>query len=342
MGERSGLSGDLATTAMGIMPHESVDAALDAALRLDIPFWPQLPRVSFHEDMYVQAMDHFPGVVIDEEARRIHVDTDRFMDELPAYLEQEASDELFRLSPEFSLVYRRFLSLDLASYRAIRGQMISPVSLCLKITDEKGKPLAYIDEMRGLAFSFLRRKVEVQARELAEKNPRAFVWLDDPGLQFVFSAMSGYGDAAAKADLSEFYGGLEGVRGIHLCGNPDWDFLFSLPVEVVSFNAYGFGDTVVTYERVKRFIEEGKIVSWGIVPTLFEEFTAEDVNSIAGRLKAMWRVLEEKGMDRRTIAKASLIAPATCNLLNLDRTATVDNAFRLLREVSRAMQEHYV
>ena len=113
-------------------------------------------------------------------------------------------------------------------------------------------------------------------------------------------------------------------------------------MEVISFNAYAFGDVVVTYDRVKRFIEAGNIVSWGIVPTLFEEFTTEDVATITRRLKSMWRVLEEKGVSREVIARGSLIAPATCNLLNLDRTATVDNAFRLLREVSRDLQEHYV
>ena len=67
-----------------------------------------------------------PGIVIDEKNRRLYVDSTRFMDDLPGYLENEASPDLFRLSPEFSQVYRRFLSLDLSSYKAIRGQMISP------------------------------------------------------------------------------------------------------------------------------------------------------------------------------------------------------------------------
>jgi hypothetical protein len=53
----------------------------------------------------------------------------------------------------------------------------------------------------------------------------------------------------------------------------------------------------------------------------------------------MWRTLEQKGVPRETIVRNSLIAPATCNLLNIDKTATVENAFRLLREVSRHMQK---
>jgi hypothetical protein len=332
---------DLATTAMGIMPHESVSVAIETALRLDVPFWPQLPRVSYHEDMYVQAMEHFPGVVIDETARRIHVDTARFMDELPVYLERETSNDLFRLSPDFSMVYDRFLSLDLTHYKSVRGQMISPVSLTLKITDENEKPLAYDDELRSLAFSFIQKKVNVQRAELAERNERAFVWVDDPGLQFLFSALSGYDATRARDELTMFFDGINGPRGLHLCGNPDWDFLFSLPLEIISFNAYAYGDVVVTYDRVKRFIEAGNIISWGIVPTLFEEFTQEDVKSIAARLFAMWKVLEEKGVPRTVIAANSILAPATCNLLNPDKTTTVDMAFALLKEVSDYVRGAY-
>jgi hypothetical protein len=53
------------TTAMGIMPHRDVERALKLVLSLDIPFWPQLPHVSFYEDMYVQFSQHFPGITVD-------------------------------------------------------------------------------------------------------------------------------------------------------------------------------------------------------------------------------------------------------------------------------------
>jgi hypothetical protein len=49
------IPGNLLTTAMAVMPHTDVQRALDAALSLDIPFWPQLPNYSYYEDMYVQA-----------------------------------------------------------------------------------------------------------------------------------------------------------------------------------------------------------------------------------------------------------------------------------------------
>jgi hypothetical protein len=340
--KRLGFTGGLATTAMGIMPHENVDRALDLALSMDIPFWPQLPKLSYYEDMYVQAMEHFPGVVINETSQRIYVDTEKFMDGIPAYLEDEADPELFTLSPQFSLIYRKFLNLDLSGYRSVRGQLISPVSLSLKIGDENGKPIAYNDEMRSLAFSFIQKKVNLQAEELRQTNERAFVWVDDPGLEFIFNALCGYDNVKAKSELTVFFEGIEGPRGIHLCGRPDWDFLFSLPVEIVSFNAFAFGETVATYDTVRRFLENGNIISWGIVPTYYDEFSKEDITSLANRLASIWSLLEAKGIDRSVIARNSVLAPATCNLLNVDRTVTVDNAFMLLKELSIHLKERYL
>jgi hypothetical protein len=70
------------------------------------------------------------------------------------------------------------------------------------------------------------------------------------------------------------------------------------------------------------------------VPTLTEEFTGESAGTIAGRMAGMWHILEGKGVRREVIVRNSLIAPATCNLLNVDKNETVDRAFGTLREVS--------
>ena len=63
--------GNLMTTGMGILPHRDVAEALAVAMSVDIPFWPQVPRLAFCEDMYVQASENFPGIVLEPENRRI-------------------------------------------------------------------------------------------------------------------------------------------------------------------------------------------------------------------------------------------------------------------------------
>ena len=39
------------------MPHKDIARAIELALSLDIPYWPQLPNVSFYEDMYAQTSE---------------------------------------------------------------------------------------------------------------------------------------------------------------------------------------------------------------------------------------------------------------------------------------------
>ncbi len=80
-----GFDARCSTTAMGIMPHMDVEKALELALKLDIPFWPQLPKVSIYEDMYVQASQNFPGIAIDFDKGRLGFDTARFARELDEY-----------------------------------------------------------------------------------------------------------------------------------------------------------------------------------------------------------------------------------------------------------------
>ena len=330
---------DLATTAMGILPHENVEDALELAFSLDVPFWPQLPRVSFFEDMYVQALEKFPGVVFDERHNRSYVETSRFYDELDDFFGHENDLPWFALSDRYSLVYRHFLEHDLFRYPAVHGQVISPVSLALKIVDENDRPIVYNDDIRTIVFSFIQKKVNAQYRELAGKNERSFVWIDDPGLEFIFNAMSGYDHVKAKDEMFGFYEGVEGPRGLHLCGNPDWDFLLSLNIDIISLNAYAFGDIFVNYDRLKDFIGEGGTVSWGIVPTGAEEFFGEDVRSLAARLEEMWKTLSKKGVSINEIVQKSMLAPAACNLMNADKTQTVERSFRLLRDLSHYMKE---
>ena len=160
------IPGNLLTTAMAVMPHKDAAAALEAALSLDIPFWPQLPRLSYYEDMYVQASEHFPGIVLD-------------MDN------------------------------------------------------------------QTLAFS------------------------------------------------------------------------------------------------IKKFLDNGGVIVWGIVPTNFEPFEAQNHDTLISQQENIWTALDKKGIDRHYLLSKSLISPATCCLVNPDGEKTVEKAFRVVSRVSQTLREKF-
>jgi hypothetical protein len=329
------------TTAMGILPHTEIERALGVALSLDIPFWPQLPKVSYFEDMYVQALENFPGVKIDIVNQRILFNLSHFYEELPSYFQRADDPQTFRLTKEFSVVYHRFLEKDLSHYSAIRGQMISPISLGLKIVDENQKPIIYHDEVREVLFDFIQKKVNQQYKELREKNANAFVWVDDPGLGLIFSALSGYNEAQARTDLDRFLEGLEGPKGLHLCAKPDWDFLLKSKLDILSFDSFNCGAVIIHYPSLRDFLNRGGMISWGIVPTYTDLLERETIDSLIKLLETFWEDLYKNGVDQERLLRQSLLAPATCNLMNPDREKTVEEAFEMLQELSRKIREKY-
>src|SRR4030042_996141 len=256
------------TTAMGIMPHRDVEKALELVLSLDIPFWPQLPNVSLYEDMYIQTSENFPGIAIDFERGRLIFNTSRFEEELNDYFTKMEHPETYALTEEYSRVFKRFLSADLQDYKAIRGQITGPVSFGFKVLDENFKPIIYNEEEKTILLDFIQQKGNVHYQELTTKNQNAFVWVDEPGLGYVFSGLSGYNDQQAKEDYANFVQGIEGPKGLHLCADVHLPYLLELGIEILSFDAFQIGFMPKQYAwSVAEFIKKGGLISWGIVPT---------------------------------------------------------------------------
>ncbi|MFH1349616.1 MAG: hypothetical protein ABII26_01645 [Pseudomonadota bacterium] len=336
------IPGNLLTTAMAVMPHRDVARAIELALSLDIPFWPQLPLFSYYEDMYVQASEHFPGMLLDMEKRTLRFSMDKFVSEVEEAMAHFDEPEYFDISKTYSVVYHRFLELDLYDRSAIRGQLEGPISFGFNVKDQDDKPILFNDTVRPFMLEFMAKRINVQLNRLKERNPNAFMYVDEPGLQFLFSAMAGYGDQAAKVDLETFFSMIERPRGIHLCGNPDWDFLLGLDLDILSLDVYTNGEVFASYVgSIRRFLERGGVIVWGIVPTNFEPFEKENTESLETRLKETWRVLGKRGIDLDFLMSRSLLSPATCCLVNPDGEKTVEKAFKVIKRLSEKFREEY-
>jgi hypothetical protein len=336
------IPGNLLTTAMAVMPHTDVDRALALSLSLDIPFWPQLPRLSYYEDMYVQASEHFPGMVLDLEKRTLRFSMEKFLGEFEKTLERLADPRYLDISETYSAVYHRFVKLDLTDRPAIRGQLEGPISFGMNVVDQEGRPILYDDFVRPFMLEVMARRVNVQLHRLQAQNANAFMYIDEPGLQFLFSALSGYSDQAAKGDLEKFFSLIERPRGVHLCGNPDWDFLLDLDLDILSLDVYTNGEIFSSYARsIGKFLDRGGVLCWGIVPTHFEMFGREDSESLERRLAGLWENLGRKGIDLDLLVAKSLLSPATCCLINPDGEKTVEKAFAGIRELSGRLREKY-
>jgi hypothetical protein len=352
------------TTAMSILPHQDIEQALKLILNLDIPFWPQLPNVSIFEDMYVQASYDFPGIIISPEDGKITFSRAKFEVEIDAYSGKMADPNGFILGEDYGEVYRRFLSENLNEYHAIHGQVTGPVNLGFRINDEEGKPIIYDDNIRGLLFDFIHRKFNAQYRQLKEKNENAFIWLDEPGLIWVFSGLAGYNDIHAKRDYSDFLTGLEGIRAMHMCTNINLTYLLGLGIDLLSFDAYQLEVMPRGYaESIAAFICNGGVISWGIVPTEPLLLAKETPESLQYRLLDYWEVVAKNtSLPTGQIAAQALLAPAKCCVKSLEFTSageksedceielapglsaeeeSVEKAYGYLREISATLRKKF-
>jgi len=359
-----GLDAGCRTTAMGIMPHTDINKALELVLGLDIPFWPQLPNVSFYEDMYVQVSQNFPGIVVDADRESISLDTAKFEEELTSYSQKMVEPETFALSLDYSVVYHRFLEKELKSRHAIRGQLTGPVSFGFKVMDENNKPIIYNEGIRTILFDFIQRKANIQYRKLSQKNRNAFVWLDEPGLGWVFSGLSGYNDIQTREDYRHFLQGLEGPKALHLCANVNLPYLLELGIELLSFDAYQMEIMPKGYaSAVSDFLRGGGIICWGIVPTDSTNLGEETPKTLAKRLTGYWEVVSQNtALTPKQVAQQALVAPARCCLKNLCQVGAADElvsqradkeqmssieerlvekAFAFLQELSQILRDKY-
>ena len=192
------IPGNLLTTAMAVMPQTDVNQALELALTLDVPFWPQLPNYSYYEDMYVQAAEHFPGILLDMDNKTLRFSMAKFIEEFEETMSHFDDPSYFDISPQYSVVYHEFLKKDLINRPAIRGQLEGPISFGFNILDQDDRPILFDENVRPFMLEFMAKRINVQLARLKKRNQNAFMFIDEPGLQFIFSAMSGYGEQIGK------------------------------------------------------------------------------------------------------------------------------------------------
>lgn len=345
---------------MGIMPHTDIEAALDLSLSLDIPFWPQLPKINFYQDMYAQASQNFPGIRVDYKRRKLTFNTNHFQHELWDYTHKMTQTETFALTGTHSTVYNNFIQKDLRQFAAIKGQILGPISLGYYILDEERKPIIYNNEVRILLNDFIQKKINYQYRQLVKKNSNAFIWIDEPGLNYVFNGLFAYNDQHAKQDYLHLLAGLEGPKAIHLCININLPYLLQLGIEVLSFDAYHIELIPQEYAKgIAEYIHQGGIISWGIVPTEITELTHETPSTLLQQILNYWQLVSSySGISQLKIAENSLIAPARCCVKNLatsitrnlkinnqkptgNEETTVHQAFNYLKEISVLLKDRF-
>ncbi|MFC1667558.1 methionine synthase [Candidatus Omnitrophota bacterium] len=333
------------TTGIGSLPY--LDAAKSvkvACSRFDIPFWPQLPKTGFKENMYVQFAQGLPLLVIDEKMRKIYVDTSKDLSEaLGSLYEIYLSEDYDALGLTKDFAEGLYAFLDIVKESDIdyvKGHVTGPISFGLSIVDEKGKSIIYNDALKEAMVKLLEIKAAWQIDKLKKLSKKIIIFLDEPYLTSFGSSFVSIEKEDVKLMLNAVIDKIHSkgaLSGIHCCGNTDWSLLAETGVDIINFDAYSYAEGLSLYPKeIAEFLKKGRMLAWGIVPTS-ESVLKESGETLFNRLSSEIGNLEKKGIPRDLVASHSLITPS-CGIGTLSQDLAEDILTKLAQVAQLAKQ----
>ncbi len=354
------LTNVLKTTLIGSMPHKEPKIAVEKIFEcVSIPCWPQLPKISFKEQMCPQYSENFPGIKIDEENQKISLDDEEFYKNIEKFYQNyiDKNYDFFKISEDFAIGFYEFLkylSGVYNQYDAFKLQTTGPITFGFSVKDSNSRAIFYDKQYQEVIIKHLVMKSIWQIKSLlsylkSDKNLQIILFYDEPYLAVYGSAFT----AVSKQDLidclnntisetkllfSQISNDLIDFKvGVHCCANTDWSILTEVEkLDIISFDTYEYFENFSLYHfEIKNFLKNGGILAWGIIPNN-EKIYSNPEWKILEKLNYGINVLINKGIEKDLLMNGLILTPQ-CGLGN----TTEDIAFEVLRVCSNLKKIPY-
>jgi hypothetical protein len=320
-------------TGIGSMPYTGPEAAVSLVIKYlpSIPHWPQLPRRT-HLEFYLW---QFLQLLQDLELLKVTGDTHAyFTSDEPEWPQRQARfydyylaaaggdpDALqqFAFPMEAAAGYYHFMD-ELADHGTgeaqwLKGQVVGLLTIGFQITDPDNRPAYYDPGLRDILLKQLSLQAAWQVQQYSKFGLPSLIFMDDP----VIDSCGRYDRIGVDRqqvmnELSEFAAFVRqwgGLAGVHSCADLDWSLLLDADIDIVSFDAYQFGQSFALFpDLINTFMKRGGVVAWGLVPTMGDSLAGEDAESLVTRNKSLFKFLKDKGVNPALLRTQSLITPA--------------------------------
>ncbi|WP_455392577.1 hypothetical protein [[Eubacterium] cellulosolvens] len=343
--------GNCKALGIGSLPHTNAADAWDDVLNYfsKIPFWPQLPKRRYYENMYLQFSEHIPGRQIDLENQSFFID--RTQDLQPAmerFYQQYLSEDIDQLGISREYIEGLYYALDLLDnnddffydIEFIKGQVTGPVSFGLQVVDQDKKPIFYDEMLHDILLKNLERKTRWQQEVLAKINQNMIISVDEPYLSSIGSGVLILNRDQVIEDIEKIFKVLTCLKATHCCGNTDWSLLLETSADILLFDAYNYTTHLALFASdLDSFLNRGGCLGWGIVPSTVNELEKTGVEELIKRLEDGIQLLVKKGLDQKSILRQSYVTPS-CGLGNIS-IAHAKYAMQLTKTISEHMRAKY-
>jgi hypothetical protein len=339
----SWFSGAGAVSGVGSLPFLAVAPAIDFIARRcpEVPFWPQLRRMSPREAMIPQTfgphMRHL-SALRDEHGFGLTADrARRFLDSLER---AEAGFDPAHAAGFFAFVEACGRGV-FAGARALKGQVMGPVTTASSLVVDG---TSFLDHpgYRAAIADYIVRLARWQVDALQRCAGSVILVLDEAYLGVAIRS----NPARREAVVDVLKSVVLRVRrpgvlvGLHCCDEIPLPVLNEIGVDLYSFDAHQGASVFAADAEGRRFVDGGGHVAWGWIPTL-DDLGRVDAGEIVERWLYAAAALGAK--DERALSRVrdrSLVT-ASCGLAG-SSIATCERSFALAGEVSSGFARRVV
>ena len=343
--------------AIGSLPYDNPLKAMEIVQNYfsEIPFWPQLAKVSKNEEMSFQFLEGMPSFFMPEDGE-FHFNTENsiFFNELEQFLTDYETImknkdynllQKYSISENFSSTFKSFIELiNKNKCKKAKGQLTGPFTLATMLTDTKGRCAIYDETLKELIIKTLSLKALWQVVEIKKAGATPIIFIDEPTLTQL--GASSYITISRKEvismlkEISDIIQKNGGMSGVHCCGKCDWTVPIEAGIDIISLDAYSYAQNLsIFHKSIQNFLEKGGKIAWGIVPTKDKD-ALENANPdiLDEKFKKAVNYLTKKGINEKLIMDNSFVTP-TCGAGSLSKELA-QKAMRLTFELKERYNDN--
>jgi hypothetical protein len=222
-------------------------------------------------------------------------------------------------------------------------QTTGPLSFGLSIVDENKRAIYYNAEFVDVVVKALAMKCRWQIRKFKPYGEQVICFVDEPILSAfgssTYVSVTRDDTVAKLGEVIEAVHAEGALAGVHCCGNTEWPILIDAGVDILNFDAFDYGDTILLYpEAFKSYLKAGKALAFGIVPTNSAKIHGQTADSLTAKFcELVEKLAKATKLHTEQIFHQALITPS-CGTGSLP-VADAELVFKTLHETSGKLRQ---
>ncbi len=354
MTENSGMK--LECLAIGSLPCENPELSKNYIELFNIPFWPQLAKVSKKEDMTFQFLEAMPSFSLSEDFTfSFDTENETFFEDLEQFFldyEEITSNnneellEKYAITDEFASGFKYLIEIiKTKKSKYAKGQVTGPFTLASTLKDKHGRCAIYDDTLREIIVKTLSLKALWQIKQIKKAGAIPIIFIDEPTISQLgtsaFLTVSKQEVILMLKEISDLIKSKGAISAVHCCGKCDWTVPIEAGIDIINLDAYLYAENLGIYSKsTEKFLLNGGKIAWGVVPTLDRDALENaDLCQMISKFNNAVKYLTKKGIDEKLIIDNSLITPS-CGAGSLPEYLA-QKALNLTKELSISLKERY-